>query len=314
MHKPTVVAILLLFAGLPIDAKTEDLAFRPAEQGFYAFDTGLLRGKVRVDGKSQGISSVKYAPTNAELVKTPGLLSYYRVFSKGVRYGDAARDWPVIAHVVEGGALEIRFPPAKEHPMEIAGTFRWRSADTLDLETTVKAADALSAFEIFLSSYMAKDFDASVYMKRNRYGAGKPEEFLPADWNPLLDGNYMMFARDAASLGILYDGRWEMPPNPVTWAFVRYYAAPIAVRRNAKTGLAVALMARPEDCFAVATPYNKQPPDGVAAHQSLYLSLFGRDLAAGAVSRARCRLIIANNLSDEQIVERYRQFVAEDVK
>ncbi len=100
-----------------------------------------------------------------ELVATPGLLSYYRVFSTGVRYGEAVRDWPVVARVVDGGALEIRFPPAADHPMEITGTFRWRSADTLDLETTVKAAGALPRLEVFLSSYFAEGFDASVYVK-----------------------------------------------------------------------------------------------------------------------------------------------------
>jgi hypothetical protein len=309
MQKPILIALLLATATLA--AKAEDFAFKPAEQGYYAFDTGQFRGKLRTDGQSQGICSLVHVPTGMEMAAPPGLLSYYRVFSKGVRYGNAARDWPVVARVVDGGALEIRFPPAKEHPMEIAGKFRWRSADTLDLETTVKAAGALPSFEVFLSSYFVEGFDASVYVKRNIYGTGQPAAMLRADWSELLDGNYLTFPRDAATLPILYDGRWDFSPNPVTWAFARYLAAPIAVRRHSPSGLTVVLMSPPEDCFAVGTPYNKRPPDGVAGHRSLYLSFFGRDLAAGQTTQARCRMILAKDLSDDAILERYKQYVAE---
>ena len=45
-----------------------------------------------------------------------------------------------------------------------------------------------------------------------------------------------MFPRDEDALRTIYDGRWDIPPNPVTWAFVRYLAAPIAVRRHAEAG------------------------------------------------------------------------------
>jgi len=158
--------ILLFVVWAAADAAGADIEFRPAENGRYAFDTGFVRGEVRLDGKNQGISSLVHAPTNMELAKVPGLLSYYRVFSSGVRHGDAARDWPVVARLVDGGALKIRFPAAPTHPMEITGTFRWQSADTLDLETTVTAAAPLTRFEVFLSSYITDGFDALDYPQR----------------------------------------------------------------------------------------------------------------------------------------------------
>ena len=71
-------------------AEQGTLAFRPAEDGYVTFDTGLLRGKVRLDGKRQGVSSLVYSPTGTELLESVGLMSYYRVFSAGKRYGDAA--------------------------------------------------------------------------------------------------------------------------------------------------------------------------------------------------------------------------------
>ena len=311
MHKHLMIAMFwIACATAAAWAEGQNLAFQPAEPGYYAFDTGRLRGKVRLDGKSQGISSLVYAPTGMELLRSPGLLSYYRVFSTGVRYGEAARDWPVAARVKEGGAVEIRFPPAADHPLELTGTFRWRSVDTLDLETTVKANRALPRMEVFLSSYFVSGFDAWVYVSRNTYGSGQAALMRP-DWSELLTGNYLMFPRDRQALLTIHDGQWDIPPNPVTWAFLRYLAAPVAVRRQAQSGLAAVLMSPPDDCFAVATPYNREPPDGVAGHNSLYLSLFGRDLAAGEAATAHCRVIVGQDLSDEMILKRYKEYLAE---
>ena len=305
--KTLVLLAVALFAG----GAEKPAAFQPGEKGYFTFDTGQLRGRMRLDGKSQGLCSVVYTPSGMELAKVPGLLSYYRIFSAGARYGNAARDWPVSGRIVEGGALEIRFPPADDHPLEITGLFRWRSADTLDLETTVKAVADLPRVEVFLSSYFVPGFGALVYVKPNRFSKGKPPSFMPPDWSEMIDGNYLIFPRDREDLLMIYDGRWEFPPSPVTWAFTRYLAAPIAVRRNAEAGLTAVLMSPPDDCFAVGTPYNKKPPDGVAGHDSLYLSLFGRDLPAGQTARAHCRLLIAKDLSDEAILQRYGQYLAE---
>ena len=299
-----------------VEAESPPLAFQPAENGYYAFDTGVLRGKMRLDGQFQGIASMVYVPTGMELLKPPGVMSYYRVLTTGFRYGTrgptgAVRDWPVVARLLGGGALEIRFPPAADHPMELTGTFRWRSADTLDVETSIKTPAALPRLEIFLSSYFVEGFDALVYVVRNRYGAGKPAAMLRADWSEMLDGNYLMFPRDEDALRMIYDGRWDIPPNPVTWAFLRWLAAPIAVRRHAEAGLTAVFMSPPADCFAMSLPYNKQPADGVAGHRAIYLSLFGRDLAAGQTAKAHCRLIVAKDLSDEAILQRYQQYLRE---
>lgn len=273
-----------------VQAEGPPFAFQAVEKGYSAFDTGVLRGKMKLDGTYQGIASLVYVPTGMELLKPPGVLSYYRVLTTGFRYGThghsgAVRDWPLVARVVDGGALEVRFPPAADHPMELTGTFRWRSADTLDLETTIKTPAALPRLEIFLSSYFVEGFDALVYVRRNRYGSGKPAALLRADWNELLDGNYLMFPRDEDALRMIYDGRWDIPPNPVTWGFLRWLAAPIAVRRNVEAGLTAVFMSPPADCFAMSLPYNKQPADGVAGHRAIYQSLFGRDLAAGQTAK-----------------------------
>jgi len=310
----SVFSVLSLGVALSATAaEPSKLAFQPGEKGYYPFDTGVLRGKVRLDGKAQGICSLVYVPTETELAKPPGLLSYYRVFSTNKRYAAAVRDWPLEAKLLPDGVLQVIFPAAEEHPLEVRGVFRWLAPDTLDLETTVIVQQAMPQFELFLSNYVGKGFDGLVYVKPNRLAKQEPPGLLRADWCPLVDGNYWMFPRDLRAAGIIYDGRWEYPPNPVQWAVSRYLAGPLGVRRDAASGLSVLLVAPPADCFALALPYNKTPPDNVANHGSLYLSLFGGDLAAGETAHARCRIVIKKDVTDAGAIGLYQQYLGERV-
>jgi hypothetical protein len=295
-------------------AERANLAFQPAsEPGLYRFDTGVLRGKVRAGGKSQGMIELVHTPSATAVPQggdLPGLLSFYRVFSTGTRYGDAARDWPTANRILDDGALELRWRPASEHPLEITAVYRWTQADTLDLETTVRPEQAMPQFELFLSSYFRPGFHALVYVKPSLFSPGEPA-FLPADVNPLVDGSYLMFPRDREAVLRIFDRRWEAPPNPVQWSITRWLGAPLAMRRDEASGVAALLMAPMEDCFAIATPYNKTPPDGVAGHFSLYCSLFGQNLAAGEVARAHTRLVVGKDLTGGRAVELYQQYLKE---
>lgn len=305
-----VVASSLWGVTVTAGAESPNLAFRPAGDGYFEFDTGTVKGKIRLDGRSQGIASLVDVESGVDVAhggNLPGIFSFYRIFSTDTRYGHAARDWPTVSKILPDGALEVRFPPAEDHPLEMTAIYRWTAPDALDLETTVTPQRDMPRFEVFLSSYFAKDMRALVYVKPNFHGGGKPQ-LLPADVNPLVDGTYLMFPRDRASALMIFDRRWEHPPNPVQWSVTRRLAGPLAVRRNEQTGLAAAIMAPPEHCFAVATPYNKTPPDGVAGHNSTYLSLFGRDLKTGQSARARCRLVVARKLTDDRAIELYEKY------
>jgi hypothetical protein len=300
---PLTLLAVTLFAAEP------DLAFRPAQQaGFYDFDTGLLRGKMRWNGKNQGIYELTHVESGVQVAQ-PGLtlICPYRVFSSATRYGDAARDWPTQSKVRDDGALEVVWPAAESHPLKIMAVYRWRSADTLDMETTVTPERNMPRFEVFLASYFPREFRALVYVKPNLFAEGAAT-LLPADVNPLVDGTYLMFPRDREAELVILDRRWEFPPNPVQWSLTRMMAGPLAVRKHEPSGVAALVMSRPEDCFAVSMPYNKTPPDGVAAHASLYLSLFGRDLKAGESQTAHSRLIVTKDPSDKRMVELYENY------
>jgi len=76
----------------------------------------------------------------------------------------------------------------------------------------------------------------------------------------------------------------------------------VALRRDAKSGLAAVLMTPPDDCFAISMPYGEE------GHRSVYLSLFGRDVKAGESATARARLVFRRELSDQQAVELYENY------
>jgi hypothetical protein len=316
MRQQTLLIICLFLATTCAPAAPPDLAFKPADPGHYAFDTGALRGKIRASGRSQGIVELVHVPSGVAVAhggSLPGIFSYYRVFSTDTRHGDAARDWPTRTRLLGDGSLEVSWPPAEKHPLEMTAIYRWRRPDALDVETVARPQKDMPGFEVFLSSYFSPGFRALVYVKPNMFTPGKPQ-FLPADVSPLVDGTYLMFPRDRQAAQMIFDRRWEFPPNPVQWSVTRHLAAPMAMRKDDKSGVAAILMSPPEDCFAIATPYNKTPPDGVAGHQSLYLSLFGRDVKADQTVRAHTRLVVGQNLSDEQAVKLYSDYLAERKK
>jgi hypothetical protein len=290
-------------------AEETTFAFRPAQPGFFSFDTGTIRGTVRQDGSSQGVSSLVHVPTGVEVAHgggLPGVLSYYRVFAADLRFSGDLRDRTAQCRILPDGALEAVWPANEKYPLAAKAAYRLRRS-AIDVETTVTPNRDLPKFEVFLSSYFSPGFRALVYVKPNLFAGGRPE-LLPADVNPLVEGSYLMFPRDREAVRMIFDRRWEFPPNPVQWSVARWLAGPLAVRRDDKSGVAAVLMSSPEDCFAVATPYNRTPPDGVAGHQSLYLSLFGGDVKAGQSATARCRLAVGK-LSDAEAIALYNDYL-----
>jgi hypothetical protein len=299
-----LVIILSTFAngGTRIENQSAKLTFNSKGKGEYVFNTGVLRGKLRPDGKSLGLSSVIHIPSGVQLNGRYGIFSYYRIFTTNKRYGHAAWDRPSVSKLLPDGAVEVVWPEGTEYPFEITVVYRLKDETTLDIETTIKARKDLHNFEVFLASYFNESFPAPyIYAYNNPETKGKPG-FMMAQKS---FGNWQMFPRDKNVLQIIHDGRWQKEPNPVKWVIMPYLAAPICVRRGDTAELTAILMAPPQDCFAIATPYQGE------SHYSLYMSLVGRDVKAGEVLKSHCRLVIAPNLSDKQILDLYRKYIEE---
>jgi len=270
--------------------------FSAAGANEFSFDTGVLRGKLRAEGRSRGLSSVVYVPTGTRLDSSMGLFSHYRVFSAGKRYGTAAWDWPSEARLGSDGAVEARWPAAGDRRFELRARYRWAAPNILDLETTVLAKTNLLRFECFLASYFSADFTNALVWAGGSDGG---RQFIVADKS---FGAWLAFPRDDEAAAVIRDGRWKFEPNPVDWVLMPRLTRPLAVRRAPGTGLAAVLLSPANDCFAVCTPQQGDP------HDSLYLSLFGRDLKEGETARARARLLIAPRLSETEIVRQWREF------
>lgn len=281
------------------ESATPGLAFRASEDGF-SFDTGELSGTLRPGGRPIGLSPIRHRSSDRDLAQSYGLCSHYRLLDAGARYGVAAWDWPGSVATLEDGAVRARWSRDDAHPLDLQVLYRWSEPDALDIETTVTAARDLPKFESFLASYFQGFADPYVYTVGCAENNGR-EGFLLAEERY---GVWLMFPRDDEAAAIIQDGRWLHEPHPVEWRIMPRYALPLAMRRDAESGLVGLLMAPPRDCFAVATPFRGE------GHRSIYLSLFGNDLKAGQTVTARARLVIAPSLSDEQAVARYREYLA----
>lgn len=310
MFLVTLVADTSTYAnsGTKVESHSAKFSFNSNDKGEYVFDTGMLRGKLRPDGKSLGLSSVMHVPSGVRLNGSYGIFSFYRIFTTNKRYGHAAWDWPSVSKLLPDGAVQIVWPEGKDHPFEITAVYRLTEETTVDLETTVKAQKDLHQFEVFLASYFHESFPAPyVYVGANPETKGKPG-FLPAEKS---FGDWQMFPREKKVLQIIQDGRWQKEPNPVKWVIMPNFAAPVCVRRNETANLAVVLMAPRDDCFAISTPYRGE------SHYSIYLSLFGRDVKAGETVQARCRLVVAPKgvpkqstaISNQQILNLYQKYM-----
>lgn len=305
-------AVALLVMGLACGtavAAESPPAFQPGADGQFTFDTGPFRGRLTATAAGQGLCSLVDVASGRELTKGSdiyGLFSYYRLLGTDQRWGQYAWAFPKTAGVTEGGGVRIAWPPRPEHPFAMTGTFRWVAPDTLDVVVEVTPQQAVRRFELFLGSYFADTFQSQVYARLR--STGRPG-FQSVDINPLIAGTYLSYPRDHRTAAIIYDGRWLIPPHPVDWAVTGFLAAPLVLQQDRATGLTCVIMVRPQDCFVVSTPYNMPAPeDGVAAHHSTYLSLFGTDLKAGETARACMRLFVGR-LTPAQAVERYDEFL-----
>lgn len=283
-------------AAQPAGGAPAALAFRPAGKEFI-FDTGTLRGTLRAQGRSMGLTGVVDVASGKALAGSYGLVSHYRLLDAEARYGTAAWDWPSQAQLLGDGAVEVSWPADAAHLFQMKATYRWVAPDTLDVRTEVTARRPLRRFEVFLASYFAGFPVSMVYARSGP--EGKPE-FVPATKDR---GVWLAFPRDDEAVRMIQDGRWQRPPNPVQWVIMPRLAAPLAMRRDPESGLAALLMAPASDCFAICTPFGEE------GHRSVYLSLFGRDLAPGQSAAARARLVIAPNLAPADAVRRYETYL-----
>ncbi|MFP4502912.1 MAG: hypothetical protein ACLFTT_18110 [Candidatus Hydrogenedentota bacterium] len=306
MLSKSILVVMFVLYGSMAAAQTEEapapsLAFTATiVDGAFTFDTGVLRGHLRHGGGSIGLVPMHHVPTETPLANIPGILNYYRVFSTNHRYVESMRGLPSSAEKVGTNAVRAHWDAGEEHPYTLDATYVLTQKDTLDLVTEVTAQADLPDFEIFLSSYCGEAFKTTHVFVQKEEGMA---DFMAAD---KIDKVWQMFPRDDAAVKLIQDGRWTYPSSPVDWAIRPAYAAPLLYRKDEASGVAIVLMTRPEDCFAVSTPETGEQ------HYSMYFSLFGTDVKKGETVRAFTRLVVGE-FDNEDVVGLYNEFL-EDLK
>jgi hypothetical protein len=296
-----LISALMAVSTVIAHAESTNLAFQPSDNGSYTFNTGVLKGTLRADGRSIGLLSLEHISTGTRLEGNDyGIFSHYRVFTAAKRYGHGAWDWPSTSTLLPDGAVEVHWPAADDRPFELRAVYRWATPEALDLTTSVTAHADLKAFESFLASYFTEAFHSSTV-----YARGGSEKLPCFQATGQESGVWQAFPRDRRAVEIIQDGRWKIEPSPVEWVIRDEFTAPLAVRRNKDNGLCAILMARPEDCFAVMTPHAGE------GHRSLYLALFGRDVKAGETATAQARLVVRTLLKDEDATELCSEYLKE---
>ncbi len=284
-------------------ASAEDetsLTFQPDGQQ-YQFHTELLRGTLRLEGQSLGLIPATDAVTGTSITHGKGLFSHYRLLDAENRYGHGGWDWPSVSRTVDDGSVQVTWSADDGHPLDMSAVYRWAAPGTLDVTTSVVPKQDLRSVEVFLASYFEGFSQSFVYVGACPETNGKAG-FLEARQEVAI---WQMFPRDERAVRMIGDGRWQHPPNPVQWKIMPHLAAPLAMRRDTERNLTGLVMSPPSDCFAIATPY------GADSHRSLYLSLIGRDLAAGQQATVQSRLIIGRDISDERAIALYKAYLKE---
>ncbi len=274
--------------------KLANLQFKQAEDGAYTFNTGVLEGVLRQEGKSIGLFPVIHKQSAKEISTGTGLLNHYRVFTKGKRYGYGARRWPSTAKLLDNGSVEVSWPATLERPFEIQASYTWTAANSIDLITKVQAKEQLESFEIFLASYFQPSFtDSRVFASRDPRG-GNEAGFISADKEL---GEWLAFPRDELATVVIKDGRWELEPHPLTWTMMPTFEQAIAIRRDSQSGLTTVSLTWRDECFGVFTPYGEEK------HISNYMSIFGRDFASGEIAQSHSRLVVLPTFNAKEVLE-----------
>jgi hypothetical protein len=266
-----------------------------AGRGTFSFRTQGMEGVLAADGVRHGVLQLTERQSGFSVTGGP-LLAVYRLLARGAWMGEA-REMP---HRVEGlpDGLRLTWPPRLVHQVHLTATFRVVEAagvDALDLELDAVGHAAYDGYEVFVSNYFAPGLRTGAYV---RAVAGEPSDEGLVRVEPLAHpafrGMYLAFPRDDAASALYTDGRWQAGRHRTRFAPLRPWGLPVAVARFPEPGVDVLIMGLPEDVAGVCMAYAAPPgeDDEVAAHRSLYLSCWGRDLRPGIRWRTVVRLAV----------------------
>lgn len=276
-----------------------ELAFKADNRGNFIFNTGVVKGSVKREGTGDAVKPITFVEPDVPIDTGHGLLTPYRFLTPQKRFGFGSWEWPRTGKLLEDGGIELHWAQSEDRPFAFSATYRWKTANTLDMTIVFTPNVDLEKFELFVGSYFRNFTKAKAYVRDA--GDGSPG-FVESAKNK---GGMQLYPKNREVLTIVRDGRWKFPPYPNNWSIRPALAAPLGIKQESKSGVTVVIMAPPEDCFAVSM---SQQEAGLGA---FYLSLFGKDVEKGQSLKGRARMVFGKDITDEQAVQEYEKYLKE---
>jgi len=234
------------------------------------------------------LSHVTYKPTNTLVSPTygplgAGLFSLFQVRSRDAALMQPRETRPDDLQPIEDG-MRFVWHASPAHRARLTLEYRFHSPNVIEMQFTVKAEADYRDYEVLVALYAPARSKPGLYVVDRE----KPIEQIGFADHEALHGLYTFFPRDERAVQILSDGRgarkygWQV-------GFGRRYARPVVFRSLGEVDLV--MMGPAADVQAVGITYEGDH-DGVARHDSAYLSYFGKDLHKGEVLKSRARLVI----------------------
>lgn len=284
-----------------------------AQANSFEFATEAIEGTIRLDGVYHGVSRLVDKQTGRQVIDPRySALNLYRLFSSNNGLGQP-RTMSGTFHAADNFA-ETTWAPTDIHHAMIQTRYAVTSASSVDAWVTVESKGSYRGYEVFLPSYFDKVLKPHVVLEPAR-GGKAPEVVVP--WaNDVFRGCVLVFPRDMHAARHCIDGRWdrsEMKSSTVQMCPVRRYSQCMAFLTDPSEKMAVVVMSRPADAYAISSRYfAEKDADRLTSYSAIDFSLFGDDLIPGSRRTVQVRLAVTPIDSEKsQPLRLYREFLAE---
>jgi len=312
-----VLASATTLAGEPkpnasVESRGEDsgprILLKPAATGGgFEFETEQMKGTIRLDGAYHGVTRLVDKRTGRQVIDPRySALNLFRLMSVNRMMGLPRQMERTIT--TEPSSVRVTWPATETHAGEISARYEVVSQNAIDVTVTVRSQGTYAGYELFMSNYFDKALRPHVHLQTLR---GDTRSLVVPTVNDVFRGTLLVFPRDAHAARRGLDGRWE--PNVIQLCPVRHYLHCMAYFTDPDDRLAVVLMSRPRDCFAISTRYHAEADaDRLTDYSALDLSLFGDDLLPGQEQTVTVRLALTAPGDDHlQPLQLYRAFLTE---
>jgi len=307
----------ILFLAIASSAIADDVTLSAASiEGEFKFETENISGTIQALGSYHGVSRLTDKQTGIQFIdERYSALNLFKLMSvnqmmdqprKMERSFTSGPDW-----------VEIKWGASEGHQGELTARYTIHSPSVIELLVTIESEGHYPGYEVFLSSYFDKTNIPNIHLKSR---GKKPPELVSPVYNDVFKDTLLVFARDSHSARLCLDGRWdrnERDAPTIQLSPVRHYAHALAFVTDPENKTAVALMAKPEDVYAISTRYmSSDKGSRQTSYTAFDYALLGNDFKPGTRRSARVRMEVIP-LKDQDLstpLKRYESFLKENLQ